>query len=265
VNCHTVSGLGRLGPAADYQIQARDPNTGIFHDVPFVRHSRTVDGAEINTFGTAGSPIITTDQIVILLNARELGVDYYSLREVALQNGGEPMAFKLPTSLNHLAWDSNYEVLRAFDGDPDTQWVSATQGMIGALDVVGNNVKLTGLKIIGFGTKATRECFPMGMVTPPPWYPPAIFGNVLIENCVLTQPATHNTDGITTVIVVGFLPHNLTNAVVRSCTIASLRSYFPVSQGFAALHVENCLVSDCQKAVYSSPMPIGLAMWGRCF
>ena len=255
-NCHTITNLGRLGPAADYQVQARDPITGVFNDVPFVRQSRTLDGVEINTFGTVGSAIsVTTDQIRILLTSRELGVDYYSLREVALQNASGPVPLKLPTSLNYLATDHNYDILRAFDGDPDTQWVSATQGMIGAIDAVGSNFKFTGLKIIGFGTKATRECFVLGVQAPPPWYPSANFGNVLVENCIFTQPATHNTDGITTVDVVGFPPHGLTNAVIRGCTIAGLSPYFPVSQGFTAVHVENCLVSDCRTAVYFEPNP----------
>jgi hypothetical protein len=260
-NCHAMSGLGRLGPAADYQIQARDPVTLQFYEVAFVRQQRTTDGVEVNTFGTQQSTAtIITDQIRILLNTKEPTVDFYSLREVTLQNGLVPVPLKLPSALNHLSWGVDYHILRAFDGDTDTQWACGTQGMVGAIGVVGNNLKFTRLKVIGFGTKLGRECFPMGVTTPPPWEGgPLGFGNVLIEDCVFTDPATNNTDGLTTVVVADCpaarFPHILTNAIVRGCRILGVRSYFAYATGFTALDVENCLVSDCGAAVYFEPDP----------
>ncbi len=258
-NCHTVSGLGRLGPAADYRIQARDQNTQQFYDVPYVRQPRTASGAQVNTFGTAQTPsAIVTDQLVILLDSKELGVDFYSLREVRLQNGAAPVPLRIPSALNHLSWDLDYHILRAFDGDPNTHWTSASQGMVGALSAIGNNLKFTHLRVVGFGTKAYKECFPLGARTPPTGNEPVRFGNVLIEDCVFTDPAPYNPDGLTTVVVSPFATHSLTNGIIRRCTVSGLRSHFAISQAYSGVQVENCVASNCNKAVYFEP---GQASW----
>ena len=256
-NCKTVDGVGRFGPAAEYQIQARDPNTGQFFDVPFVREQRTTTGLQANKFGTA----IVTDRLVILLTSKELGVDFYSLKELRVQNGGAPVALRIPRALNSFSW-GDYQLLRAFDGDSFTQWASDTQGMVGAIAMVGRNVKFTHLRIVGFGTKAAKECFPMFITAPPLDYPPGLLaGNALIEDCIFTKPAIGNTDGLTTLTLQGPAPHLLTNAVVRGCTIAGVKSYFRYSTAFSAIHVENCLVDDCQSGVYFEPNP----SWGDNF
>jgi len=254
-NCHTINGLGRFGPAADYQIQARNPITQGYDDVPFIRQPRTASGRESVIFGTAVSRTpITTDELVILLNAKELGVDFYSLREVRLQNGTSPVALKLPSAMNNLAWGNNYQILRAFDGAENTQWASASQGTVGAVNVVGNNLKFAHLGVVGFGTKAVTECFPLGARTPPPWESgPAWFGNILVEDCVFMKPASNNTDGLTTVVVTSFPPRSLTNATVRRCTVADVKPYFTYSHGFSAIHIENCVVTNCGEAVYFEP------------
>lgn len=81
-NCQTLAAIGRLGPAAQYLIRARDETSHQHYDVSFVRHGRTAAGWEANTFGTAQSTnVIFTDQLVILLTAKEPSVNYYSLRE----------------------------------------------------------------------------------------------------------------------------------------------------------------------------------------
>ncbi len=253
-NCQTLSGLGRLGPAADFRIQARDQNTQQFYDVPFVRQERTASGSQVNIFGTAQTPrAIVTDQLVLLLDSKELGVDFYSLREVGVQNDAAPVALRLPTALNHLSWDKDYHILGAFDGDPNTYWVSDTQGMIGALNATGNNLKFTHLKVVGFGTKAAKECFPLGVRTPPPGTEPVRFGNVLIEDCVFAEPAPHNPDGLTTVVVASVFPHSLTNTIIRRCMVADVRPHFAYSHGFSAIHVENCVATNCGQAVYFEP------------
>ncbi len=249
-NCHAIAGVGRLGPAAQYRIQARNPTTQEFEDVSFLPQSRSATGLQRNRFGRAA----ITDQLVILLTARELGVDFFSLKEIMLYNGNEPVPLKIPTAMNTLGW-GNFPILSAFDGDPATQWASDTQGMVGAIDVVGNNLKFTDLRVVGFGTKATRECFPLAVRTPPGWAPTAHFGNVLVQDCVFTDPATNNTDGLTAVVVVGVTPHTLTNAVVRGCTVADVKSHFRYSHGFSATQVEQCLVAGCGEAVYFEPAP----------
>jgi len=71
--------------------------------------------------------------------------------------------------------------------------------MVGAMSVVGNNLKFTNLKMIGFGTKGPRECFVLSIHVWPTV--PGSSGNVLIENCTLYNFGTdQQTVGISTEI-----------------------------------------------------------------
>jgi hypothetical protein len=253
-NCKTLDDIGRLGPAADYSIRVRDELTGDFYTVPFIRHSRTADGVERITFGTAqATNAITTDRIMLVLTERQIGVDYYSLREISLQNGSTHVAMRLPTALNALSWGINYDVWRAFDRNLNTAWASGTQGSITAMAVMGNNMKFKDLKIVGFGTKALRECFPMYLGMFEEAAGPAHRGNVLVEDCIFVQPATNNADGLTTLACFAAPPNTLTNAIIRRCTVSGMKPYFLYSQGFAGNQIENCLVENCSKAVYFEP------------
>jgi len=253
-NCRTITNVGRFGLPAQYAIRARDAQTGEYYDTPFVRRVRTANGLEIATFGTdASTNTLTTDSIMIVLTAKESGVDYYSIRELSLQNGSQPLAMRLPSARTVLNWGANYTTLRAFDGTTDTEWVCGSQGSVTAIGLAGNNLKFIDLRIVGFGTKGLRECFPMfipGLGSPTT---PAHLGNVLIENCSFGEPATKNRDGLTTVVCAAAPPDTLTNAVIRGCTISGLKPYFSYSHGFSANHVENCFVSDCTQAVYFEP------------
>ena len=247
-NCKIIPGTGRLGAAASYLIRARDESTGQFYDVPFTRQPRTASGWETNTFAT-----IVTDQLMLFLTSKDSLVDYYSLKEVSLQNGSAGVNLRLPTVLSYLGWGGvSYRVLRAFDRDHATQWASDTQGMVGAMDLLGSNLKFTHLKIIGFGTKAGRECFPMFFLASGAGAPRHL-GNVLIEDCILTEPATNNTDGVSAVFLAANPPNTLTNAVIRRCTVTGMRSRFGYSHAFSAAHVEDSLVEDCGVAVYFEP------------
>jgi len=248
-NCHFAENVGRFGPASDYQIQARDAVTGEIVDIPLLATPRDPNGMQVNQLLQS----IIADQIIIVLNHKELGVDFYSLRELLLRNGPDAVPLKLPTALNSLTW-GNYNILRAFDGSPTSQWASDTQGMCGALSVVGANLKLTNLKIVHFGTKATRECFPLS-ISGPDGGPPVTLGNITLENCLLTDPATNNTDGITAVRMLGVPPYRLTNAVARGCSIQNVASQFRYSHGFSASHIESCIVADTQIGVYFEPNP----------
>jgi hypothetical protein len=251
-NCRTITNVGRFGPATAYAIRARDAQTGLYYDVPFVRRVRTADGLEIATLGTAESTnTVTTDSVVLVLTEKDAAVDYYSIREVSLQNGSQPVPLRLPKALNVL--NANYTALRAFDGTMDTEWASSSQGSVTAIALGGSNMKFIDLSIVGFGTKALRECFPMfisGTANPAS---PVHLGNVLIEHCTFSEPATNNADGLTTLVCVASPPDTLTNAIIRHCTISGMRPYFGYSQGFSANHVENCVVSDCTRAVYFEP------------
>ncbi|HEY5911219.1 MAG TPA: LamG-like jellyroll fold domain-containing protein, partial [Verrucomicrobiae bacterium] len=254
-NCQTLTNLSRLGPAAAYLIYARDETTGQLLAPPFVSHGRDADGSEVVTFGTALSTNdIITDQLSILLVARDQGVDYYSLREVSLENEYGPVPPRIPTASSSLVWDKNRSFLKAFDGNLSTEWASGTQGSTGAAEVRGSNLKFQGLKVIGFGTKAVKECFPLLVLAPEPSvYHPELFRNVLVEDCAFVQPATNNSDGVSVLVVAGQGTGRLVNAAVRRCTVAGVRSYFTYSHGITAPLVENCLVDDCEAAVYFEP------------
>ena len=254
--CRTIAGIGRLGPASHYSVRARDQATGDFFSVPIVRHGRTADGLETATFGTALSTnAVVTDRLAIVLTARDPEVDYYSLSEVAVRNFSTAVKMRLPGAGGTLTWRLNYGVLRAFDGNDETEWASNTQGAVGAVSLIGSNLKFTGLKIVGFGTRANRECFPLYINSNPTLRPPIAFGNVLVEDCVVTDPATNNADGIGAITMVATLPDTLTNGVIRRCTVTSLRPYFRASHAFTALHVENSLVEDCIIGAYFEPLP----------
>jgi hypothetical protein len=249
-NCEMTNG-NRLGPAANFLIRARDESTGQLNDVPFVSQGRTTPGWETNTFGTVQSnTTIVTDQLVILLTNREPGVNFYSLRDLKLQNGLSPVKLRLPTATFSLGGKG---IQRACDRDSGTEWVSGSQGMVGAINLFGNNLKFTRLKVTGFGTAAARECFPMVITSQGGNGQPRRMGNVLIEDCVFSNPATNNHDGLTTVVMAVPVPDTLTNAVVRRCTVTGMRPHFAYSHGISATHMENCLVDDCGVAVYFEP------------
>jgi hypothetical protein len=258
-NCQALAGIGRLGAAASYTIRARDEDTGQYFDVPFVGHGRLPSGSETATFGTSqATNEVRTDQLLIVLAAREATVDRYSLREVTLRHGLEPVPMRLPvargtTTLSQLFLGLNYGVLRAFDQNTDTEWASGTQGMIGAINVIGNNLKFKNLKIIGYGTKAAKECFPMAVFLLGMPNSPMHLGNVLIEDCTFAQPATNNTDGLTVLLMAANPPDTLTNALIHRCTVAGVRSRFNYSHGMVAVQVEDCVVDDCQVGVYFEP------------
>jgi hypothetical protein len=254
-NCQTLTNLHRLGPAAQYLVFARDQSTGQLVSVPFVTGGRSAAGLETATFGTAqANNSVVTDQLVILLTTREAGVDYYSLREVTLQNRSVPVPMLLPTAMNSL--DTTYSLLSAFDGDTRTAWVSGTQGSVSAIDLVGSNLKFIGLKVIGFGTKAVRECFPLIAFVPIPATPALTpVGNVLVEDCLITQPATNNSDGLSAVVIGGAGTASPYYSAIRRCAVTGVGGHFSYSHAFGAHLIENSFVDDCQVGVYFEPNP----------
>lgn len=255
-NCKTTEETGRLGRAAEYQIWARDETTGTYFEVPFVSHDRTADDREVASFGTAQSTnTIVTDRIMLVLTGKAQGVDHYSLKEVTLQRGFAPVPLRMPSANNSLSWDVNYALNKAFDGNTATEWASGSQGMLAAAAVEGNNMKLSDLQIIGFGTKAGRECFPLYIFANTTGTAPAHLGNVLVQDCIFHSPATNNTDGVTIVVCAAQAPNTVTNALIRRCVVRDLKPYFTYSQGFTANRIEHCTVQNCHKAVYFEPDP----------
>lgn len=242
-HCWTFTNGLQLGPAAEYRIRARNPATGLYEDVAFTRGARTPDGHELNTFA---APVVT-DHLMLVLDNKEPTTHVYSLREITTQHDWRAVRFRVPSALNTFPW-GDYTAMRAFDGAPESAWACTTQGAITAVTALGNNLKFTGLKIMGFGTKGFRECFAMSVYNTT--FTP--LGNVLVEDCLFTEPATGNGDGLSVVTVTG-RGGNLTNAIVRRCTVRDVRSDFSYSHGFGANHVENCVVENCGEAMYFEP------------
>jgi hypothetical protein len=250
--CRTLPGIGRIGPALEYQILAKDPLTGNFYDVPFVRGPLNNHGVESATFGTLGTPqVAVTDQLLVRLIAKEPLVDYYGIKEITVQNGPALVVVRQPSSMNYLPWGANYTISHAFDSDDETYWVSGTQGMVAAIAAYGNNLKFTKLNIIGFGTRSAKECFVVGLGVPYGVSPRAL-GNVLVEDCRFSAPALNNGDGITALVLQANSPSRYTNAVVRRCTFEDLK-LFPYSHAAGSIHMENCTVKNCDVAVYFEP------------
>jgi hypothetical protein len=253
-NCRTLLSLERLGPAASYEIQARDEITGLFQTVSAWSHGRAASGWETNTFGTAQSTnAIVTDRLALVLKARELGVTYYSIREMTLQNGLAPVALRVPTARSSMNLAGGFPILNAFDRDTNSYWASKSQGTATAINVQGNNTKFTHLKVIGFGSRAGRDCYLIFLTYPHRGGPPNYLGNVLVEDCVVSDPAPGNTDGLDAINMVEWPPDRLTNAVVRRCTVRNVKSAFVYSLGFTASVVEHCVVEDCGIGVYFEP------------
>lgn len=140
--------------------------------------------------------------------------------------------------------------LRAVDGELGSEWDSNTQGMCGAADLRGSNLKLTRLKVIGFGTLPERECFPVSIHAPA--HLPAA-SNILVDQCVFASPTSYNNEGITVLTVAGQDTGQMRNAVVRRCTVTGMRGKFINSKAFTAAWVEDCHVEDCGIGVYFEP------------
>lgn len=262
-NCQSIGSLGRAGAAGDYSIRARNSETGEYVDIPFIRQPRSADGREQVTFGTNASPDrVITDELMLVLEDHELGVDFFSLREVTLQNGAATVPIRQPSAQTTYPFDQAHSFGRAFDNDPLSDWASSSGTGISAISVAGNNIKVTGVKIVGFATKPGAECFPINLS--PHFRAPnyAIIGNVLVEDCIVSDPAPGNKDGVSAIVVVAGWPNVLTNAVLRRCTVTGLRSQFSYSHGIGAETVEQCFVSDCDIGSYWECMP-GVSDYGH--
>jgi hypothetical protein len=76
---------------------------------------------------------------------------------------------------------------------------------------------------------------------------------VLVEDCVFTQPAPKNKDGVTILQMLAARPSILTNAVVRRCSVIDVDSHFTYSQAFSAIEVEHSRAENCDIGVYFEP------------
>jgi hypothetical protein len=163
------------------------------------------------------------------------------------------VGLRAPSALNQFFSAGAYGAVRAVDGDTNSAWASFTQGSVDAIITGGSNQKFIDLRIMGFGCKAGREGFPLGVVAAVPVSGPTVVGNVLVENCRFDSPASNNTEVLTACIILPRAPNQLTNAVVRRCHVADMRGYFPHIQAYTVSHLEESVAEHADKAVYYEP------------
>ncbi len=124
-----------------------------------------------------------------------------------------------------------------------------------AVNTAGNDLLLTGLKVIGFGTGGSNiECFPVNL-TPlsPATGNQTNVRNAIVQNCIFTSAAPSNACGVSCCTVGAAPGWNMVNFVIRNCTVSNLDRSFVHPQAFYAPLVENCLVENCIAGWYSEP------------
>jgi hypothetical protein len=253
------------GHAREYGIYVRVPGTTNYALVA-TNYAGVggINGLETNSFAATN-----TDQVRVILSKRGMlgptNLDFYTIGEMTVYAGVQNVSLGQSVSaVNPNGGDASlsiYGFLASYlvDGTAN-RWVGGYRGMIGAVGLrPGSNLKFTNLKIIGFATTPFRECFPFGIGSPCIGAPAFDYGNILVENCTASDPATNNHFNVTVFSVSAAPPYHLSNAVVRNCRVMDLRSqfYLPVN-AYSSVHVENSYATNCHNAVYFEPAPPGL-------
>jgi len=125
-------------------------------------------------------------------------------------------------------------------------------GAVGAVNVVGNNILFSNLKIEHFGTaKRGVECFPL-ISYPGAGHVGDQFENVRLQNSVFTEPATGNKDGLSCAVIAASSSARLEGAIVN-CRFINLKSDFSYSHAFGAALCEGNEVIGCETGFYLEP------------
>ena len=134
-------------------------------------------------------------------------------------------------------------------------WSGAT-GSLGAVAVQGNNLLISGCKMINFGTsRSGSECFTL-FICPGPVFAGRTFNNIQVQNCIFTNPATGNQDGLTACTVGSDHTVTLTNAAVTGCSFVDVESDFTYSHAFSANVAQNNFVTGCATGFYCEPTQV---------
>jgi len=125
-------------------------------------------------------------------------------------------------------------------------------GAVGAVNVVGNNILFSNLKIEHFGTaKRGVECFPL-LCYPGAGHVGGQFENVRLQNSVFSEPATGNKDGLSCAVIAASSSARLEGAIVN-CRFINLKSDFSYSHAFGAALCEGNQVIGCEAGFYLEP------------
>jgi hypothetical protein len=133
---------------------------------------------------------------------------------------------------------------------------SGSTGAFGAVNLQGNNVLISGCKIINFGTSRRGcECFPV-FIYPGPAFAGRTFTNIQVQNCTFTNPVAGNRDGLSACVIGSDNTVTLTNAAVTGCSFLDIESDFTYSHAFSANLVQNNFVKGCATGFYREPVQV---------
>lgn len=125
-------------------------------------------------------------------------------------------------------------------------------GAVGAINVVGNNLLFSNLKVEHFGTgKRGVECFPF-FCDAGAGHAGAQYANIRLENSLFTEPTTGNKDGLTCAAIGASTNAGIQGAIVN-CRFINLRSDFTYSHAFGAPVCEGNEVIGCEDGFYLEP------------
>jgi hypothetical protein len=125
-------------------------------------------------------------------------------------------------------------------------------GAVAAINVIGNNLLFSNLKVEHFGTaKRGVECFPIFCYAGP-GHAFGQYHNIRLENSILTEPASGNKDGLTCVVI-GASSNARVDGEIVNCRFIHLKSDFSYSHAFGAPLCEGNEVMDCETGFYLEP------------
>jgi hypothetical protein len=133
-------------------------------------------------------------------------------------------------------------------------------GAVGAVNVVGNNMLFSNLKVVHFGTgKRGVECFPVFCYAGP-GHVGGQYENIRMENSLFTEPATGNKDGLSCAAISASTSARLEGAIVN-CRFINLKSDFSYSHAFGAAMCEGNVVIGCETGFYLEPDDLQSGTW----
>jgi hypothetical protein len=133
-------------------------------------------------------------------------------------------------------------------------------GAVGAVNVVGNNMLFSNLKVVHFGTgKRGVECFPFFSFAGP-GHAGGKYENIRLENSVFTDPAVGNKDGLSCAVIAASTSARIQGAIVN-CRFINLKSDFTYSHAFAAPLCEGNDVEGSDTGFYLEPDDRQFGTW----
>jgi hypothetical protein len=133
-------------------------------------------------------------------------------------------------------------------------------GAIGAINVVGNNILFSNLRIEHFGTgKRGVECFPVSCYAGV-GHAGGQYENIRLENSVFAEPAMGNKDGLSCAVIAASTSARLDGAIVN-CRFINVKSDFTYSHAFAAPLCEGNEVIGCDTGFYLEPDDRQFGTW----